>query len=200
MGRGGWRFGAGRPGWRVKAEQCLRLDVRDFSRRSLLATGHFNWHWHRTDTNEEVASISIYADGWHLRLSYRINDEPREQVVQLDRTPCHFGGTREWFRCPRCHRRVALLFVRGGGFACRSCHRVAYTSQSEDLCARLWRRQMRWESRLGPDWVRPKGMHRTTFERILNAIFRCEDRRDTEVAGLLARAGFADWNCGASTR
>ena len=34
MGNGGWRSGAGSPGWKAKAEQCLPLDVRALYRRN----------------------------------------------------------------------------------------------------------------------------------------------------------------------
>jgi len=70
-----------------------------------------------------------------------------------------------------------VLYLRGG-FACRHCSRVVYASQSEDALGRLWRKQEKAEAKLGENWQRPKGMHRTTYERVLNRILDCEGRRD----------------------
>jgi len=38
---------------------------------------------------------------------------------------------------PRCARRVAVLYLRGGYFGCRLCKRVGYSSQSDDDLHRL---------------------------------------------------------------
>jgi hypothetical protein len=52
--------------------------------------------------------------------------------VYLDQTPCTYGGTRAWFRCPArgYGRRVTILYG-GAIFACRHCYRLAYPSQRE---------------------------------------------------------------------
>ena len=51
--------------------------------------------------------------------------------VNLDITPCHFGGIRYWFKCPGCNRRVAILYS-GGIYACRRCKNLCYHSQKEN--------------------------------------------------------------------
>ena len=50
--------------------------------------------------------------------------------VTTTRTPCMFGGSRLWFVCPVCARRVAVFHVVKGGFQCRNCSGVAYYSKS----------------------------------------------------------------------
>ena len=187
MGSGGMRFGAGRPGWRPKAEACLRLDVREFARRNLLESSAFTWHWTNTETGKQVASIGARIEGSAVRLAYAVNNRPAGELVHITSTPCGFGGSRPWFACPRCERRVAVLFMRGGRFACRRCSGVAYTSQSEDAIGRSWRRQRKLERRLGDDWRRPKGMHSLTCARILEGIFECERWRDEAIDQYLAR-------------
>jgi hypothetical protein len=37
-----------------------------------------------------------------------------EQRVPLLWTPCTFGGARPWFGCPRCAKRVAIVYFRDG--------------------------------------------------------------------------------------
>jgi hypothetical protein len=92
--------------------------------------------------------------------------------------PCNFGGARPWFQCPRCARQVAQLYMRAGRFACRHCQRVAYSSQAEDVLDRTWRKQQRLEAKLGEYWRRPKGMRLRTYERLIDGVADCDERRE----------------------
>lgn len=157
----------------------MRLDVRQMARRNDLRAGTWgSWHWHNSYTGEHTGTIGYAIREGELVLSYSINDEPKKQYVPILRTPCTYGGSRPWFGCPRCGRRVAVLYLRRGGFYCRTCAQVSYYSQSEDLCGRLWSKQHKAEAKLGANLRRPKGMHRTTRERLLSIIFACEEARD----------------------
>jgi hypothetical protein len=52
-----------------------------------------------------------------------------KQAVSLYTTALNFGGVRWWFRCPRCGRRCANLYLpRGSLFLCRICHDLTYQS------------------------------------------------------------------------
>jgi hypothetical protein len=189
MGSGGWRFGAGRPAYHVKADSCLRLDLRDVVKRRLLGAGDFSWRWKNSATCEEVGSIGINSTQFCMVLSYSHNGVPISERVEIDRTPCTFGGTRPWLRCPRCARRVAVLYLRSSRFVCRRCGGVVYGSQSEDAMGRAWRRQSRLEARLGADWRRPKGMHHRTHRKLMEAILACEQARDDALADFMIKAG-----------
>lgn len=106
----------------------------------------------------------------------------------MERTACNYGSLRSWFACPRCRRRVGVLFLRGtAGFVCRKCGRVAYRSQSEDVMGRTWLKQRKAERRLGENWERPKGMHSATYDKLLNIITECEERRDDALPSFVAR-------------
>lgn len=191
MGRGGMRWGAGRPASKGKAEACIRLDVREFARRGTLRPGYFgSWSWSNTRTGEHTGSISYRAEDGAVVLSYAVDGEARTQRVPILRTACHYGNTRPWFACPHCMARVAVIYFRRGGFYCRKCARVAYYSQSEDTIGRTWRVQQKAEAKLGKGWARPKGMHHKTRERLLETIFRCEELRDEELARYMLRTGF----------
>lgn len=189
MGRGGHRFGAGRPGWHVKAEHCLRLDVRSMARLKALSSGTYGWRWTNTVTGEETGSIGLSVAADAVLLSFTSNGQLVQQRVPIDRTACHYGGTRPWFRCPHCSARIAVLYLRGGRFMCRRCGRVNYASQSDDLIGRTWRLQQRLERRLDDHWARPRGMHRRTYERLFDAICGCERMRDRALEIALARWG-----------
>ncbi len=182
MGKGGMRWGAGRPGYRAKAEQLQRVDIRVWRKRGYLTPGQqFSWAWTRGD--ERTGSIGVRVhDAYSLSLLYSIGagGERRDgsQTIALTRTPCPYGSSRPWFVCPRCQRRAGLLFLRWERFACRRCQQVSYTSQAEDVLARMWRKQAKIEGRLGENWRRPKGMRERTYEAHLDALLACEQVRD----------------------
>lgn len=182
MSRGGARWGAGRPGHKAIGEQLQRVDVRLWARRGDLSKpGHFVWTWRRGE--ERAGSVSVWVNSpQSVTLKYVLTVNGNQQTVSnhigLDHVPCRFGGTRPWFTCPCCARRVALLYLHRGRFACRHCQRVAYASQSEDEMARMWRKQSRLEARLGDHWTRPKGMRQRTYQRLFDAMLDCEQRRE----------------------
>lgn len=187
MGRGGSRYGAGRPGWRVKAEHCYSLDVRRLAAEKMLRAGAWVWQWRNSDSGEVTASISIYGGADALRLAYRVNGRDAEQWVGIERSACGYGGSRPWFRCPGCGQRVAKLYLLQSRFACRHCQRLTYASRCEDEAARLWRRHGKLARKLGPELARPRYMHRMTYERIGQAIIDMDDRREAALAELFAR-------------
>jgi hypothetical protein len=193
MPRGGHRYGAGRPGRHPKAEHCLRLDVREFMRRGLLTPGAFTWSWHNSGTGERTGSVGVSIERHLMKLSFSVNGADAGHTIVLARTQCTFGGERTWFRCGRCSRRCAVLYLRSSTFRCRKCGGVVYASQSEDLIGRAWRRQRRLEQRLGDYWSRPKGMHQRTHEWLLERILRCEEVRDEALCSFLGRLGLRDW-------
>jgi hypothetical protein len=199
MARGGIRWGAGRPGWRLIGEHCRRIDARVWHRAGTLREGYSgSWIWHRG--GEHTGSIGYSIEGACAVLRYSADGAAITERVGLERTPCHLGGSRTWFRCPRCAARVAVLYMRGGRFACRGCQRVAYASQSEDACGRSWRKQSKIEARLGDYWRRPKGMHYATHERLLAAIGECVSIRDRLLVAFAARHGLIDWSDAQSPR
>jgi hypothetical protein len=189
MGRGGYRWNAGRPAFHVKAEQCLRIDARRWAREGLFTAGRAGaWVWRDADTGEETGRIGYCGEGGAVALSFTVNGDPVRQHIATQQTACNYGGSRLWFSCPRCWRRVAVLFLRGpAGFVCRHCGRVAYGSQSDDDMGRAWRKQRKAEAKLVDGWRRPKGMHRATRKRLIAIIVACEERRDAALAAFMAK-------------
>ncbi|MAL94576.1 MAG: hypothetical protein CME40_05830 [Haliea sp.] len=171
-----WHYGA-----RYTTDDYPALDVRRLSREKLLVAGNsFVRSWYRGGA--KVASIRIeVAESW-IVLDYRSRQygetdwRHNRYSVVLDRTPCHLGGVRHWFRCPGegCGRRVAILYG-GERYVCRHCHQLAYESQREVDYDRLARRADRIRDKLGWErgilngnyWPKPKGMHWRTFQRLV---------------------------------
>ena len=107
---------------------------------------------------------------------------PVNMFIKLDWTPCHFGGYRPWFLCPRCGRRAAILYA-GQYFYCRVCRDLAYPSENEGRLDRLYRQANKIRRRLNcepgalnPINIPPKGMHEKTFDRLRSRVLMYEDR------------------------
>lgn len=191
MSRGGYRCGAGRPGWHAKTAGKLAVDVRKLHRDGHLSGCYrMNWHW------SSGATIELETTPDMVTLTYRYKDGGGEwrdvrQPVTVTRTPCHYGGSRPWFACPRCYGRVAILYLWNVP-ACRKCARLVYPSQADDAMGRSWRRTRKLEKLLSGgtgewNYRRPKGMRRATFERLREAYWREEQLRDELLAPFIAR-------------
>lgn len=190
MAKGGSRFGAGRPGYRLKEVHTRSIDVRRWHRDGLLDGSYFGWQWSDPETGQQTASIGVHPGAHSVTLSYTVGGEQRQPTIGLTTTSCTFGGSRVWFQCPRCHGRCAKLFLRGGHFRCRQCQQISYQSQSEDQIGRLWREQAKIESRLGVNLSRPKFMRQKTFDRLRERYWALEMVRDDAFCEMAARLGF----------
>jgi len=91
-------------------------------------------------------------------------------------TDMHFGGRRQWFLCPSCDRRCAVIYKIGGGslWGCRVCMDGRYASEHKSPQARRLQKAFKLRERLGqmegnlhlPFPERPRHMHHRTYERI----------------------------------
>ena len=161
-------------GGKPETNDSMPLDIRKIMRKGLLVPGSsLDWQW--TVNDRPVASIRIWVDRESLVLSYRMKStcEVVEQRVQMHTTPCHLGGQRHWFTCPRCRKRVAVLYAPGRYFACRQCGGLGYATQKEGAGDRAatradkLRKLLGWEAGiLNGQGGKPKGMHWKTFLRL----------------------------------
>ncbi|CAN7464688.1 hypothetical protein LJR296_002956 [Cupriavidus necator] len=176
------RSGAGRPAWKPKTSQLRHIDVRRLHRDNLLGAGlSYGWQW-KDDAGNVKASIDVRTDHGGLTFSYTTNGENVAQRIGITTTPCTYGGGRPWFVCPHCHKRRALLYL-ARQVACRTCFRMTYPSQCEDVVGRLWRTQRKIEARLHSG----KRMQRRTRERLAAELERIEDAKNTMLAVQMAR-------------
>jgi hypothetical protein len=166
-------------GSKSTTEGSFSIDVRKLKRQGFLVPGAGRRSgWSRGE--EEIASINFDVEPGRLILNYQHKSggtdwEDRSYPVYLTTTPCNIGGERHWFCCPvpSCGKRVAVLYG-GRYFACRTCHKLAYSSQREDEADRARRKADRIRDRLGwprglwngSHWGKPHGMHWSTYERL----------------------------------
>jgi len=191
---------------RDMVEDGRALDVFYLRRHGLLAPGRSStMRWLRNDV--EVASIGTRAVEGAIILSYRHcgygeDWQNVEQRVPLVWTPCHFGGSRPWFRCAvyrsgvYCGRRVAKLYGHGKLFACRYCYDLAYENQRENWGFRALRKAQKIRERLGGSLCiddfppeKPKGMHWRTYERLMAQLDAAEMRTNEYTVVLARRLG-----------
>jgi len=191
LGSGGWN----RTG-RLTTSDALRLDVNSLNRSGALVPGRYSTStW--TRNGETIGNINISAadDGITLLYRTRVRDEDwadHRERVRISWGPGGFGGQRPFFHCSDCTRRVLHLY----GFSrylCRHCHGLCYPSQRESDGDRAQRRANRIRVELGgePGWQnipsRPKGMHRRTYDRLINKIIVADAVTDDGAVRLLAR-------------
>ena len=162
-----------------------RIDIRWMKRQGYMqpgVSGSLSW----TSRGEQSGSIGFQMKENSMILSFRHksqgNDwESVEQVILLDKTPCNYGSYRKWFLCPRCSKRIAILYGTGKYFLCRHCYGLTYESCQNGPLQRIFDRANKLKKKLGgqpglayPVPYRPKGMHRRTYNKIKAEIHRLE--------------------------
>jgi hypothetical protein len=182
MGTGGRRRGAGRPRERGLCEQSFAFDIRKLAQRGQLRPGaSFPWRWYEGATR--VGSINVQVQDGAVIASYALSSDHGisrrvDCTLEIDRCAGGFGS-RRMFRCPKCGKRCAVVYCGGGTFACRKCLGLGYASEAENVIGRIWRKQKKIEQRLAGgagewDGEKPRGMHQSTFDRLVEALDQIE--------------------------
>jgi len=82
-------------------------------------SGDFRLLWRRDPRDDEI----------YLELAER-GPKNNQSTFNIVTTPCHYGGVRYWFECPRCEERVAKLYEEKDDFYCRKCLDLEYYSHT----------------------------------------------------------------------
>lgn len=185
----------GRPwgGGKPTPASFFELDIRWLKRQGMLRPGKLSWVREIVNGNRRGLLSFLAGEGEGV-----INIAGHRQWVLIEETPVHLGGARQWFRCPRCSRLAAKIYgsPRAGGpaFTCRSCKRIAYPSQNEDKRYLSVRRAQRIRESLGgsPNLTlsfppKPKGMHRTTYDRAHATAMALEQRSLASMAATVEK-------------
>lgn len=179
---------------------CLKIDVNEFT--EILdddrgVAGTYSWP---TGASISWATITDHGrDG--IRLQYSLDEAEdedeceRSYPVWITRTECNFGGTRPWFRCPRCEKRLGKLYLPPDEamFLCRHCHDFGYTSSrasgNVDRTLRMRFNRIRQKLDAEPthpnnwdaiDVDRPKGMHQDTYDELMIELRKARDKWEEE--------------------
>jgi hypothetical protein len=164
--------------WNSKTttESQYEIDIRRMKKQRYLhpgAAGTLSWRCR----GEVSGYIDFRVETDRFVLDYRCRQnggewESIEDEIFFTWTPCNYGGKRQWFLCPGCNRRVAVVYG-GKYYRCRHCHGLTYASQQESKPYRLMRKAWKIRARLGasnnltePILFKPKNMHQKTFDRL----------------------------------
>jgi hypothetical protein len=179
----------GRPwgGGRPLPVNFLELDVRWLKREGLLRPGASGDVRHLLNGRLRAETGVRVREG-EIAVTFGLRCEP----VGLRYTKQPLGGRRAWFECPGCGGRAAILY--GWPFRCRRCRGLAYPSQREDHATRASRRVQWLRRRVGgtgnllePFPERPKGMHRSTYWRLMSRTLSEETRAYGLIAERISR-------------
>jgi hypothetical protein len=159
--------------WTWKTEECCALNIQRLHKQGCFRASYWtSLSW--KSTSGRITTVGLSTDPpYGIRLEYTVTDADGKPCsiddrVSLTWSPCHLGGERPWFLCPRCSRRVGVLYLlHNFRFRCRHCHRLRYRCKSETPWSRAQRKTLKIERRLGDvPWIKPKWMHQTTFDRL----------------------------------
>jgi hypothetical protein len=178
---------------RARVEEHLSLHVGTLG-RDLADVGSWRWvAWSGRQGESDRISLLVLDDG--VRLSYTVTPcggsaRDVDEFVAVEWTPCPYGGRRPWWLCPGCGRRCGVLHGVGDRFRCRPCHGLAYRSQVEKPMDRAFRAGWKLRDRLGArsrhDLGRPRGMHLSTYGRLLERIEAADQAAWGGIESLLA--------------
>ena len=130
---------------KITADDLFKISISSLRLKNFLKDG-------LTGTMDITYNKEGLKDGIHLVASFQNKDDPYlyfhyailqpngeyeniEYRVDLDATPCKYGGIRYWFKCPveilGCGRRVEVLYMVGGHLACKNCFDLSYRSRNK---------------------------------------------------------------------
>lgn len=181
-------------------EDCKTIDIRLMKRNGWLLPGcGGNLKW--TCNGEPSGDINYHCYESRLLLNYRFRSvgiewEPVKQTIFIESTPCNYGNSRQWFLCPRCGYRCALLYGADRLFLCRKCYELPYASQMQSDLDRLVDQKHKLGKRIfddyeyGDGWWKKKGMRWKTFDRL----YKRYERLDAKInQGICYRFGGEYW-------
>ena len=143
---GGVIGGFGSTRWRGARTRATTAEAFALRITTLAPPGRLLWPTKQSGSvrwgDEAAVGFRLDVAAGLLQLDYTLRGTEVSESIALDRTRPPFGGLRWWFRCPRCARRCAKLYLPPGAerFACRLCQRLAYESQRECASKRFARR------------------------------------------------------------
>ncbi len=165
-------------------DEVKHLDVRLLKRLGFLRPNYQGViNWTRGDRPAGEVGYTCFED--RLILNYRYSEnggdwESVQQVIWFNSTPCNYGGTRKWFLCPGCQKRVAILCGGGKLFLCRSCYQLPYASQNSNEFDYLIEKKHELGRRIfehyeyGEGWGKKKGMHWKKYQKLYDKYLELE--------------------------
>ena len=160
--------------------QCARLDVHELARDGKLTLG-------KRGTLFGTVGFEVVGgpDAQQLVLEFPIKSasgerlDPVRQIISCYWRQAHYGGRYLMFLCSECGSPARVLYARYFSdriwfFNCRSCVGITYQSTMGHRWDRSARRVEKLRARLqwsvGTAPIKPRGMHKRTYQRILGTL------------------------------
>lgn len=167
---------------KITVEEVLHLKVSSLKiKRGANYKAEVSWG----DKNKTSIGV-IKANDNEITLTYTITkNEEKTKVkydIEIEFTPCNYGGERAWFLCPECEDRVSKLYLKNGYFKCRRCHELNYILQQEDkrdfavrsIEHKMYKIQDKLKTRRATNNCyaipKPKGMHYKTYKELIEQL------------------------------
>ena len=162
-------------------EQVTRLDVREVCRLGRLRDGSVDDLLEVNVESASCGSVSLLLAGQVVGVTWTPRAEGEAVIgwIRIAWEKCGFGGSRAWWLCATCEKRVAHVYAPD--LRCRRCTGLSYRSQSESDGMRAVRRANSLRRALG--WCRgiihgqgerPKNMHLITYRRLIGRYIEAE--------------------------
>ena len=177
-------IGSGRwPSFQTTLDDTRQISIDQLAKSGLFRMGFklsTTLEWRRASDSTVSSSIGIEADcrkphAPTMALRYRIDGQDVVQTFALEAKPLPYGGHRWYVICPITRKRASRLYTAGDRFMSRTATGLAYGSQYEPSHYRAVRGAQKIRERLGGPLAtimdfgfpeRPKGMWRTSYDRI----------------------------------
>jgi len=106
---------------------------------------------------------------------YHVEYDGGSYNIPIEKKACNYGGFRYFFHCPKCNRRMRILYCDKGKFLCRKCLNLCYFTQILRPTARCLimggKIRDKLHSMAGSIDKKPPWMKKKTFERLQNKYF-----------------------------
>ena len=160
--------------------QCARLDVHELSRDGKLERGMRGWLFgmlqFEVTGGPDARRLVV---GFPRRSATGERLQPLEQVIVCHWQRANYRGRYLVFLCSECVRSARVLYSRFigqqqlGFFRCGRCAGITYQSTMGHRWDRSARRVEKLRAQL--EWragepVKPKGMHKKSYERVLGKV------------------------------
>ena len=170
--------GSGRTPENPLSTSFRQLTVRSVDDAGGLRPGAVTtWHW--TEKGQIVTFARICAEESGLRVRYSWWSASLDWIrsdwfIRVERSDCHYGGSRPWLMCPMtgCHRRM-YVFYGDKQIGCRRCRHFSYPSQRVTPKDRALYRAQSIRQKLGgspdislPFPPRPSGMPSFAYTKL----------------------------------
>jgi len=119
--------------------------------------------------------VAYEVPGYNLKATllidrYHVEYNGGSYSIPYEKQACNYGGFRYFFRCPKCDKRMRILYCKEGKFLCRKCLNLGYFLQRLRPSERLLMMKVKAEDKIKnmagslerkPPWIKNK-----TFKKL----------------------------------